>query len=221
MRLEPASEIVKRFVSTAICRSVAVARSARDTRDRDEHDRRALQLRRRRRGPGHHMTTRRHAARQPREQVASARFGVTPRYLNAPTSWRSRSRRDRSREKAASCRHQGDEPHRAPAPAQPGMQLISPPPQSRHLLDRRLAQLSTTSDRQPPRANPASSCLGVGRRHQSLRASPRRRPTTSCHPPRRRHRRVTAVIDQERRRAMGAWSRRDSAGPVANRLPSA
>ena len=105
---------------------LALARGARDARDRDEPHRRQVEHRRGRRGPGALRATSaaRRSSRSPR--AASASTSTTSR---TPTSCRSRWRRARSPARAASCPATRSTPtSRTSASRRPGVGLISPPP---------------------------------------------------------------------------------------------
>ena len=81
--VEPAAEIVKRFVHRRDVARLALARGARDARDRDEPDRRPLEHRRGRRGSGALHAATRTATRAARRSSRSrpGRFGVNVHYL--------------------------------------------------------------------------------------------------------------------------------------------
>ena len=102
-----------------------------------------------------------------------------PSTSRAPSSSRSRSRRDRSPARAASCRDEGDRVHRRAAPRAAGHDDDQPSAAPRHLLDRG----PRPAHRRPARGQPRGADrrqAGGGPRGSapSPPASPRRTPTT-------------------------------------------
>ena len=132
----------------------------------------------------------------------------------ARTSSRSRSRRARSRAREASCpAHKVSEEIARLRHTQPGVALISPPPHHDIYSIEDLAQLIFDLKQVNPRADVSVKLVseaGVGLVAAGVREGARgRRPHRRR---RRRHRREPALVDQERRRAVGARPRRDAAG---------
>ena len=147
------------------------------------------------------------------KQIASARFGVTPEYCAFAEELQIKIA-------------QGSKPgeggqlpgHKVTAEiarlrhTQPGVALISPAAASRHLLDRGPRPARVRPEAGEPRRGDLGEARGRGRgrrRRVRRREGPRRR-----RPHRRRgrrNRRVAAVVDQERRAAVGARARRGAA----------
>ena len=212
--VEPASEIVKRFVSTAMSlgalspeahEALAIAMNQIGARSNSGE------------GGEDPMTLRRQRWRAPRQQGQAGRLRPLRRDPALPEARRRAGDQDRAGLQARRGRpaagHQGDEPHRAPAPRAAGHAAHLAAAASRHLLDRGPgAAHPRPEDGQPARARRRQAGLGGGRRHDRRR---RRQGARRLHPhlrPRRRHRRLAAFVDQERRRAVGARPGRDAAG---------
>ncbi|TMB88694.1 MAG: hypothetical protein E6J37_06160 [Chloroflexi bacterium] len=167
---------------------------------------------------------RRQRRRAPRQQGQAGRLCAVRRDPHLPETSRRAGDQDRAglqaRRRRAASRHQGDEPHRAPAPCAARDAAHLAPAPSRHLFDRRSgAAHPRPEDGQPPRAHRGEAGVGGRRGHHRGR---RRQGAGGLHPhlrPRRRNRRIAPLIDQERRRSVGARSGRDAAG--AGRQPPA
>ena len=218
--VEPVEAIVRRFSSGAHVARLAVGRGARDGRDRVQPARRALELRRGRRGPGalpRPSATRGSSRSRP---AASASPPSTPR---SPRSCRSRSRRARSPARAASCPG-----HKVTAEiarlrhTQPGVALISPPPHHDIYSIEDLAQLIFDLRQVNPRRGRLGEARRRGRRrHRRRRRRRRRSPTSSTSPA------STAAPARARSRrsrtpaCRGSSARRDAAGARRRRACAA
>ena len=195
---------------------LALARGARDARDRDEPDRRHARTPARaarircasRRDPN--GDSRRSAIKQVASGPLRRQRSTTSR---TPTSCRSRWRRARSPARAASCRAtRSTATSRACALTTPGVGLISPPPHH----DIYSIEDLEAADLRPALREPGGARLGEARRRGRRRHGRRRRREGERRPradlrPRRRHRRLAAVVDPVRRRPVGDRARRDAA----------
>ena len=209
--VEPADAIVRRFVTAAMSLGALAPEVHETIARRGQHDRRAQQLRRRRRGAAA-LPARAGSGRSAIKQVASARFGVGVYYLGE-------RRRDRdqdgaglqARRRRPDSRLQGHRPRsRRCAARSPGQALISPPPHHDIYSIEDLAELIYDLRRAAPHARIAVK-LGQPSRASatSPAASPRRAPTsstsaatTAAPAPRRSRRSSTPAC-----RGNSAWSK--------------
>jgi len=86
------------------------------------------------------------------KQVASGRFGVTPEYLINAEVLQIKIAQGAKPGEAGSSRSQGQRHDRDLALCAPGVGLISPPPHSRHLLDRGSGAADLRSEAGQPQA---------------------------------------------------------------------
>ena len=180
--VEPAAEIVKRFVDRRDVARLALARGARDARDRDEPPRRQVEHRRGRRGPGAlHADPNGDSRRSAIKQVASGRFGVNIHYLvNADQLQIKMAQGAKPGEGGQLPGHKVDHYIAKIRFTTPGVGLISPPPHHDIYSIEDLKQLIYDLRC----ANPRRAGLGQARRRgrasaRSPPASRRRTPTTS------------------------------------------
>ena len=137
--VEPASEIVKRFATGAMCFGSISPRSAHQSGDRDEPHRRQVQHRRRRRRARTLQAAgqRRIPMRSAIKQVASGRFGVTTEYLvNADDIQIKIAQGAKPGEGGQLPGHKVGQDHRASAPFDAGRGPDLAAAASRHLFDR-------------------------------------------------------------------------------------
>ena len=204
--VEPAKEIVKRFVDRRDVARLALARGARDARDRDEPDRRPLEHRRGRRGSGA-LRPRRERRLAPLVDQAG-RLGPLRREHRLPDERRRAADQDGAGREARRGRPasgpQGRRLHRErPADdARRRADLAAAAP--RHLLDRG----PEAADLRPPLRQPGGAHLREARRRGRRRHGRRRRREGERRPrahlrARRRHRRVAALLDPLRRASRG------------------
>ena len=197
-----------------------LARGPRDARDRDEPPRRALEHGRGRRGP-----VALHARRQRRPPPLgdqAGRLRALRRDDPLPRQRRRAADQDgpgrQARRGRPAARPQGRRVHRLDPPHHPrrGPDLAAAAP--RHLLDRgpQAADLRPAL-RQPRGAGVGQARLRGRRRHgRRGRLQGQRRPRAD-RGPRRRHRRLAAVLDPGRGRAVGDRPGRDPADAAAQR----
>ena len=210
---------MKRFATGAMSLGLDLARGARVARDRDERDRRALEHRRGRRGPG---AVRRRAGAAAIKQVASARFGVTIDYLvNADELQIKVAQGAKPGEGGQLPGHKVDDNIGRLRHSTPGVELISPPPHHDIYSIEDLKQLIHDLRCAEPAARDLREAGRRGRRRDGRRGRRQgaRRPHRHRRP-RRRHRRVAAVVARARGRALGARAGRDAADAVRNGLRS-
>ena len=198
----------------------AVARGPPGADDRDPARRRRREHRRGRRGPG---LVRAGPGRQaPRRADQAGRLGPVRRDRRVPRPRGPARDQDRpgleARRGRPAARSQGDRVHRRAAsrPARP--ELHQPAAAPRHLLDRG----PRPAHRRPARHQPGRPDRREARRRARGRDDRRgrRQGRRLVHPPVRpcrRDRRVAAVVDQARRRAVGARARRGPPGPAPQR----
>ena len=193
---------------------------ARDAGRRDEPPRRQVEHRRGRRGPAPlRARPERRLRRSAIKQVASGRFGVTIDYLvNADQLQIKVAQGAKPGEGGQLPGPQGRPLHRPAAPLDAGRRPDLAAAAPRHLLDRG----PQAADLRPALREPARADLGQargrGRRRHGRRGrrQGQRRPRHDRRP-RRRHRRLAAVLDPARRRAVGDRPGRDPADAAAQR----
>ena len=214
--VEPAAEIVRRFVSSAMSLGALSPEAHRRPRDRDASPRRRVELRRGRRG------SRRLRARRERRAggVGDQAGRVGPLRRDGPLPRPGRAARDQdgpgeqARRGRPAPGEEGDAPDRGP-PSRPGRHdLHQPAAPPRHLLDRGPGP----AHRRPAGGQPGRPDRGEARRHGRRRDDRRRRGQgpRGLRPglrPRGRHRRQPALVDQVGRGAVGARPRRGPPGP--------
>ena len=199
---------------------LAVARGARDARDRDEPDRRQVELRRGRGGPG---------PLRPRRQRRPATVGDPPDRVRAlrgqhplPRQRRRAADQDRAGREARrgrpAARQEGRQVHRVDPLHDPGRVADLAAAAPRHLLDRgpQAAHLRPAL-REPVGAGERQARRRGRGRHRRRR---RRQGGRGPHPdlgPRRRHGRVATVVDPVGRRAVGDRTVGDAADARARR----
>ena len=200
---------------------LALARGARDARDRDEPDRRPVEHRRGRGGPGALRPATRTATR------AARRSSRSPRAASASTSHYLVERRRAADQDGAgrearrgrpAARPQGRPVHRERPADDAGRRADLAAAAPRHLLDRG----SQAADLRPALREPRGAHLGEARRRGRRRHRRRRRREGERRPrpdlrARRRHRRVAALVDPVRRHPVGDRPRRDAADARAQR----
>ena len=218
--VEPATEIVKRFSTGAMSLGSPVARGPRDAGDRDEPARRQVQHRRGGRGPRPLPARRERRSAPVGDQAGRLRpvrgHDRLPRQRR-PAPDQDGAGRQAGRGRAAS-RSQGRRLHRQDPQLDPRGGADLPAAAPRHLLDRgsQAAHLRPAL-RQPRRLGVGQARVRGRRRHRRRRGRQgQRRPRHDLRP-RRGHRRLAAVLDPVRRRALGDRAGRDPADTAAQR----
>ena len=218
--VEPASEIVKRFCTGAM---------SLGSISREAHETLAIAMNRlggrsntgeggedpARFTPDANGDRRRSAIKQ----VASGRFGVTIHYLvNADELQIKMAQGAKPGEGGQLPGHKVDAYIGSIRHTMPGVGLISPPPHHDIYSIEDLKQLIYDLRCSNPHARGVGQARRRGRRRHGRRGrvEGQRRPRADLRP-RRRHRRLAAVLDPGRRRALGDRPRRDSADAAAQR----
>ena len=153
------------------------------------------------------------------KQVASARFGVTTEYLVSARELQIKMAQGaKPGEGGQLPGHKVDRGHRQDALLDPGRHADLAAAAPRHLLDRGSGAADLRSEEREPEGAGLGEARLRGRRRHDRRG--RRQGARRHHPHLGRlgrHGRVAALVDQARRRALGARPRRDAAGARAER----
>jgi glutamate synthase (NADPH/NADH) large chain len=156
------------------------------------------------------------------KQVASGRFGVTSHYLvNADEIQIKMAQGAKPGEGGQLPGPQGRCGHRARAPLDPGVTLISPPPHHDIYSIEDLAQLIFDLKNVNPRARISVKLVSESGWARSPPVWPRPTPTHPHRGARRRHGSEPALLDSPRRNALGARPRRGPTGARDERPPLA